>query len=48
MPVIMPKDLEMKWIDPENQNQEELMSVLKPYPPKEMNMSEVTISLNKR
>lgn len=48
MPVIVPKDLEMKWIDPENQDQEELISVLKPYPPKEMNMSEVIISLSKR
>ncbi|MEN6320591.1 MAG: SOS response-associated peptidase [Syntrophaceae bacterium] len=48
MPVIVPKDLEMKWIDPENQNQEELISILKPFQPEEMKMSEVTISLNIR
>lgn len=48
MPVIVPKDLEMKWIDPENQNHQELMSVLKPYLSEEMDMSEVTISLNKK
>jgi two-component system phosphate regulon sensor histidine kinase PhoR len=35
-------------IDPENQNQEELISILKPYQPEEMKMSEVTISLSKR
>jgi len=48
MPVKVPKDFETKWIDPDNQNQKELMSVLKPYPSEEMDMSEVTISLNKR
>jgi putative SOS response-associated peptidase YedK len=47
MPVIVPKDLEMTWIDPENQNKEKLMSLLKPYTPEEMKISEVTISLNK-
>jgi len=46
MPVIVPKEFEMKWIDPENQNQEKLMSILKPYSSKEMAMSEVTISLS--
>ena len=41
MPVIVPKDFEMKWIDPENQNQKELMSMLKSYPSEEMKMAEV-------
>lgn len=48
MPVIVPKDLEMTWIDPVNQNHRELISVLRPYSSDEMDMSEVTISLNKR
>jgi putative SOS response-associated peptidase YedK len=47
MPVIVPKDFEMKWLDPENQNWKELMSILKPYPSEEMKTSEVTISLSK-
>jgi putative SOS response-associated peptidase YedK len=47
MPVIVPKDFETKWIDPENQNQHELMSILKPYPSKEMDMSEMNISLSR-
>jgi putative SOS response-associated peptidase YedK len=47
MPVIVPKEYESTWIDPENQNQKELMSILKPYPSKEMKMSDVTISLKR-
>jgi putative SOS response-associated peptidase YedK len=45
MPVIVPKDLEMKWIDPENQNQSELLSILKPYPAEDMKMEEVRSDL---
>ena len=45
MPVIVPKDLEMTWIDPENQNQKELMSILKPYPAEDMKMEEVRSDL---
>ena len=41
MPVIVPKEQEGAWIDPDNHNQKELLSILKPYPSDEMNMSEV-------
>jgi putative SOS response-associated peptidase YedK len=36
MPVIVPKNLESDWLDPEHKDQTELLSVLKPYPPGEM------------
>jgi len=45
MPVILPKDGESLWLDPENQNREELLSLLKPYPAKEMKMEEVKVRL---
>jgi putative SOS response-associated peptidase YedK len=41
MPVIVSKNQEAAWVDPENHNQKELLSILKPYPPDEMIMSEV-------
>lgn len=41
MPVIIPKDKEKSWIDPANDNQEMLLSLLKPYPAEEMVMFEV-------
>lgn len=41
MPVIVPKDREAFWIDPDNRHQKELLSILKPYPSDEMLMSEV-------
>jgi Uncharacterized conserved protein len=41
MPVILPKDLEAVWIDPDNHNQKELLSILKPYPSDGMTMSQV-------
>jgi putative SOS response-associated peptidase YedK len=41
MPVILPKNLEAAWIDPDNHNQKELLSILKPYSSDEMTMSEV-------
>jgi putative SOS response-associated peptidase YedK len=41
MPVILSKDNEAAWIDPDNHNQKGLLSILKPYPSDEMMMSEV-------
>jgi putative SOS response-associated peptidase YedK len=41
MPVILPKNLEAVWIDTENHNQKELLSILKAYPSDEMTMSDV-------
>ena len=41
MPVIVPKEQEAAWIDPDNRNQKELLSILKPYPWDEMTMSQV-------
>jgi putative SOS response-associated peptidase YedK len=38
MPVIVEKEREVAWIDPDNQNQKELLSILKPYPAEEMTM----------
>jgi putative SOS response-associated peptidase YedK len=45
MPVMVPKEREAFWIDPDNQNQKDLLSILKPYPSEEMEMSEASISL---
>jgi len=39
MPVIVPKDREAFWIDPDNRRQKELLSILKPYPSDDMRMS---------
>jgi putative SOS response-associated peptidase YedK len=41
MPVILPKELETAWIDPDNHDQKVLLSILKPYPSDGMTMSEV-------
>ena len=41
MPVIVPKDSESAWIDPENQNRGDLLSILKPYPAEDMKMEVV-------
>jgi putative SOS response-associated peptidase YedK len=41
MPVIVPKELEAAWIDPDNHNQRELLSILKPCKADKMTMSEV-------
>ena len=41
MPVIVPKEQEAAWIDPDNHNQKELLSILKPYLSDEMMMSQV-------
>lgn len=36
MPVIVPKDLESAWLDSGHKDKTELLSILKPYPPGEM------------
>ena len=41
MPVIVQKEREAVWMDPDNHNQKELLSILKPYPSDEMGISEV-------
>jgi putative SOS response-associated peptidase YedK len=41
MPVIIPKDKQAEWLDPHNDNLNELSSLLKPYPSDEMAISEV-------
>jgi putative SOS response-associated peptidase YedK len=41
MPAIVPKDKMAYWMDPENQDQQGLLSILKPYPSDEMAISEV-------
>jgi putative SOS response-associated peptidase YedK len=43
MPVIVPKEKEAAWIDPDNHNQKGLLSILKPYPALDMDMSNVTV-----
>ncbi|ABC76912.1 SOS response-associated peptidase [Syntrophus aciditrophicus] len=45
MPVIFSKESASLWINPENQNKEELLSLLKPYPAEEMKMEEVITKL---
>jgi putative SOS response-associated peptidase YedK len=41
MPVILPKEGEALWIDAENRNPQELLSLLKPYPSENMQIAEV-------
>ncbi len=36
MPVILPKEWETAWMDPDNRNPEGLLALLKPYPSEEM------------
>jgi len=45
MPVIVKRELEDFWIDPDNSNQKELLSILMPYPSDEMTMSQVNPSV---
>jgi len=45
MPVILPKKGESLWLDPENQNREEMLSLLKTYSAEEMKMEEVKVRL---
>ena len=46
MPVIVPRDKEDLWLDPEVQDSEKLLSLLKPYPFEEMEMYEVSSKVN--
>jgi len=39
MPVILPKEREASWMDPENRDAKALLSLLKPYPAAEMTIS---------
>jgi putative SOS response-associated peptidase YedK len=43
MPVIVKKELEDFWIDRDNYNHKDLLSMLKPYPAEEMEVSETTL-----
>ncbi|OPY88174.1 MAG: putative SOS response-associated peptidase YedK [Syntrophus sp. PtaU1.Bin208] len=45
MPVILLKERASIWIDPENQDKEKLLSLLKPFPAEEMKMEEVGMTL---
>ena len=42
MPVIMSKERETAWIDPDNRHQKGLLSLLKPYPAVEMDRADMT------
>jgi putative SOS response-associated peptidase YedK len=42
MPVIMAKERETAWIDPDNRHQKGLLSLLKPYPAVEMDRADMT------
>jgi putative SOS response-associated peptidase YedK len=43
MPVIVKKELEDFWIDRDNHSHKDLLSMLKPYPAEEMEVSETTL-----
>ena len=45
MPVIVKKELEDFWIDPDNNNKEGLLAILKPYSSEEMTISPVDPNL---
>jgi putative SOS response-associated peptidase YedK len=42
MPVIVPKERESLWLDPTHLDRSELLSILRPYPPEDMTMEEVS------
>jgi putative SOS response-associated peptidase YedK len=46
MPVILPRDKEDMWLDPANEDKEQLLSVLKPYPADQMLVYEVSTDVN--
>ena len=46
MPVILPRDKEDMWLDPANEDKEQLLSVLKPYPAEKMLVYEVSTDVN--
>jgi putative SOS response-associated peptidase YedK len=46
MPVILPKDKEDSWLDPNNEDKQQLLSVLAPYSSQEMEFYPVSPSMN--
>lgn len=46
MPVIIPQEKEDLWLNPEEQDQDILLELLKPYPAGEMEMHEVSAKVN--
>ena len=46
MPVIIPSDKEDLWLDPENEDQQGLQALLKPYPSEEIEYYEVSSKVN--
>ena len=46
MPVIIPGDMEDLWLDPDEQNRETLLELLRPYPSGEMEMHKVSPKIN--
>ncbi|MDH3974613.1 MAG: SOS response-associated peptidase [Deltaproteobacteria bacterium] len=46
MPVILPKEKEKEWLNPDNQNLEELQSILEPCPSKDMECYQVSPLVN--
>ena len=46
MPVIIPKEKEDLWLDPEVNNPDMLLDLLRPYPSQEMEMYQVSPKLN--
>lgn len=46
MPVIIPRDREDLWLDPDEQDRDILLSLLRPYPSEEMEMHKVSSKIN--
>ena len=46
MPVIIPRDMEDRWLDPDEQNREILLQLLRPCPSGEMEMHKVSSKIN--
>ena len=46
MPVILPRDKEDFWVDPGNEDREQLLGILKPYPAEEIMTFEVSTEVN--
>ena len=46
MPVIIPRDKEDLWLNPDEQDEDVLLGLLKPYPSEEMEMYEVSAKVN--
>lgn len=47
MPVILPPDLYDAWLEPDNDDREELLSMLTPYPAEEMEAYPVSRRVNR-